>query len=250
MADEELDGIWRTIMGRKVFIKDGQSLQEAMEASGKFEKGEVPKKPASYDKVAKSFREYHDAESLYREYDDLKEDFRLLGADYLGSEAVERLKYLEKNAPKTREELFERQEKALSATSEKDKKDYEDFHNKNREFLLEDKKTMETREYIKNKEKIMKDIRSNSGVPSKVADEISKFNVINKSPYSNSFYNTAYIDWGYKAPNSIRISDHWNFTSRGEQHCRLEGVKEYTEGWKMAQYNEKTKSYKILKEWD
>ena len=30
-------GIWRTISGRKVFIKDGQSLTEAMKSSGKFE---------------------------------------------------------------------------------------------------------------------------------------------------------------------------------------------------------------------
>lgn len=30
------DGVWRTISGRKVFIKEGQSVTEAMKASGKF----------------------------------------------------------------------------------------------------------------------------------------------------------------------------------------------------------------------
>ena len=30
------DGVWRTIAGRRVFIKNGQSLTEAMKNSGKF----------------------------------------------------------------------------------------------------------------------------------------------------------------------------------------------------------------------
>lgn len=33
---EEIDGVWRTIRGRRIFIKDGQSLSEAMRESGKF----------------------------------------------------------------------------------------------------------------------------------------------------------------------------------------------------------------------
>jgi hypothetical protein len=35
---EELDGVWRTIGGRRVFIKKGQSLSDAMRESGKFKK--------------------------------------------------------------------------------------------------------------------------------------------------------------------------------------------------------------------
>ena len=34
MADE--GGVWRTISGRRIFIKDGQSLTDAMRDSGKF----------------------------------------------------------------------------------------------------------------------------------------------------------------------------------------------------------------------
>ena len=37
MADE--GGVWRTVSGRRIFIKDGQSLTDAMRESGKF-KGE------------------------------------------------------------------------------------------------------------------------------------------------------------------------------------------------------------------
>ena len=35
---EELDGVWRTIGGRRVFIRKGQSLSDAMKESGKFKK--------------------------------------------------------------------------------------------------------------------------------------------------------------------------------------------------------------------
>lgn len=35
----EQEGVWRTVGGRKVFIKNGQSLEDAMRESGKFDKG-------------------------------------------------------------------------------------------------------------------------------------------------------------------------------------------------------------------
>ncbi len=40
----EVDGIWRMIKGRRVFIKNGQSLTEAMRESGKFENKEISNK--------------------------------------------------------------------------------------------------------------------------------------------------------------------------------------------------------------
>ena len=36
MKFNDEDGIWRTIGGRRVFIRDGQSLSDAMKKSGKF----------------------------------------------------------------------------------------------------------------------------------------------------------------------------------------------------------------------
>lgn len=35
---EDIGGVWRTIGGRRVFIKDGQDLESAMKESGKFKK--------------------------------------------------------------------------------------------------------------------------------------------------------------------------------------------------------------------
>lgn len=39
MAKSDLGGVWRTIGGRRVFIKDGQDLASAMKESGKFKFG-------------------------------------------------------------------------------------------------------------------------------------------------------------------------------------------------------------------
>lgn len=42
MADD-IGGVWRTIGGRRVFIKDGQDLSTAMKESGKFKSNEIDK---------------------------------------------------------------------------------------------------------------------------------------------------------------------------------------------------------------
>lgn len=57
------------------------------------------------------------------------------------------------------------------------------------------------------------------------------FKKINKSPYSNSFYDSDNIDWDSKPEGSLRLSDHWNFYSWGEQHCCLDCTDEYTQKW-------------------
>jgi hypothetical protein len=53
------DGVWRTISGRRVFIKTGQSLTEAMRESGKFTKKDSDDKIKSkgIDKMKKPTRE-------------------------------------------------------------------------------------------------------------------------------------------------------------------------------------------------
>ena len=35
---EDIGGVWRTVGGRRIFIKDGQDLASAMKESGKFDK--------------------------------------------------------------------------------------------------------------------------------------------------------------------------------------------------------------------
>ncbi len=57
------DGVWRTIGGRRVFIKTGQSLSEAMRESGKFKKtGETLSKYKNKDE----FIEYVESQTNVR----------------------------------------------------------------------------------------------------------------------------------------------------------------------------------------
>lgn len=74
-------GVWRTISGRRVFIKDGQSLTGAMKSSGKFK--DVKKSKGSKDvkaKVAEQFKKKADKETLI-ERKAIAEQLRGLGAD-------------------------------------------------------------------------------------------------------------------------------------------------------------------------
>lgn len=49
--------------------------------------------------------------------------------------------------------------------------------------------------------------------------------MVSASPYnrfdSGSFYNTNEKSWDYTPEGCIRVSDHWNFYSRGSYHCIL-----------------------------
>ena len=47
-----------------------------------------------------------------------------------------------------------------------------------------------------------------------------RFDTINPSPYSASFYNTDDVDWGYKPEGSLRVSDHWNFHAGDTWHAQ------------------------------
>lgn len=55
MAEEK--GVWRTVSGRRVFIKDGESLSSAMKKSGKFKGGESKKTLKGNEKDSKKSTE-------------------------------------------------------------------------------------------------------------------------------------------------------------------------------------------------
>ena len=73
-----------------------------------------------------------------------------------------------------------------------------------------------------------------------------EYNLFNQSPYSNSFYNTDEVEWGYKPEGSLRLSDHWNFESQERIHCKLSNTNEYTQKWLLCEYHEGY--YTIVKE--
>lgn len=79
----------------------------------------------------------------------------------------------------------------------------------------------------------------------RIADYYNNDNILNLlnswedisfSPYSHSCYNSKNIDWDYKPENSLRLSDHWNFESNGEIHCKLYNNEEYTKKLLLCQY--------------
>ena len=74
---------------------------------------------------------------------------------------------------------------------------------------------------------------------------------ISFSPYSFSVYaheKGENIDWGYKPLNSYRLSDHWNFESRGQIHDKLSGVNQYTRELIIGKFNGET--YDVIKNFD
>lgn len=84
-------------------------------------------------------------------------------------------------------------------------------------------------------------------MPKEALEEIEKFESINKSPYSSSYYNVIGITWNYKPEESLRISDHWNFMSKGSKHCILAHTEELIQNeWMLAKYIDG--KYHVLKE--
>lgn len=81
--------------------------------------------------------------------------------------------------------------------------------------------------------------------PAELLLEISHWNEIRKSPFSDSFYN-ATVGWDYKPDGSLRISDHWNFTSRGKLHCQTT-TEIKNNLWALARFDASVGKYHILK---
>lgn len=97
----DIGGVWRTIGGRRVFIKDGQSLGEAMKKSGKFKKAERMKElkksqqeesdiASELSKRASSFEERQELEKRYKEYKKNNPDGTL--DDYMYERHLEKMK--------------------------------------------------------------------------------------------------------------------------------------------------------------
>jgi hypothetical protein len=81
--------------------------------------------------------------------------------------------------------------------------------------------------------------------PAEALLEMSKWVEIRKSPWSDSFYNAA-VGWGHKPDGSYRISDHWNFKTRGKIHCQT--TKPIDDNvWALAQFDASVGMYRILK---
>lgn len=57
---DDVNGVWRTVGGRRIFIKDGQDLATAMKESGKFKKNKNQKFNAEDEAFIKDLTEHYD----------------------------------------------------------------------------------------------------------------------------------------------------------------------------------------------
>ncbi len=83
-------------------------------------------------------------------------------------------------------------------------------------------------------------------LPFELVDEISTWDSIVKSPYGHSYYD-AEVDWGSKPDNSLRISDHWNFTSQDKLHCETTTKVPNNTHWTIAMYDAIVNKYVVIK---
>ena len=84
-------------------------------------------------------------------------------------------------------------------------------------------------------------------LPDEIIEEMKKWDIIVKSPYSNSFYDSLDVGWSSKPDGSFRVSDHWNFVSQDKKHCETTTKVPTNTHISLGQYDASLGKYKILK---
>lgn len=73
MADKDKDGVWRTIRGRRVFIKDGESLEQAFERSKKAYNSQDNKAVATAKKVNEKQNQKKQVKNIIKKLNEYKD---------------------------------------------------------------------------------------------------------------------------------------------------------------------------------
>lgn len=115
------NGVWRTVGGRRIFIKEGQDLASAMKESGKFKKNEI--KNEKDDKKAKTKLTDEEKEEKIKKLQEELEKTSLF--DPKKAELRDKINMLEENFEGTLEEYRAKKEKdkqeRIKAREEKEK---------------------------------------------------------------------------------------------------------------------------------
>lgn len=85
-------------------------------------------------------------------------------------------------------------------------------------------------------------------IPDEIIDRMKDWEVIFKSPFSDSFYNSIEVKSGYKPDGSFRVSDHWNYQSMDkskEIHC-LTDIPVKSSDVSLGQYDANLDRYRII----
>lgn len=140
----DIGGVWRTVGGRRIFIKDGEDLGSSMKNSGKFKGKKESKKELTENERKKKIEELEKKKeetvgflqkgAIQEEIDMLKDNFKGTKEEYreyLSKEREKRLKDYEKEKQE-RLKIKEQQEK------EEEERDYKMAHRPSKGATLDD----------------------------------------------------------------------------------------------------------------
>lgn len=236
MAEEE--GRWITVMGRALYLAEGESLSDAMRKSGKFAGA---KYSASENAEVRSARSRIKAkEDEYYSARD-KEESTMKDEDFTESYYKARDKKDTENSIKLQKEYMSEQGKIIAKTDEK----YAELMNKtnltqqDKEYMRSKRSELDNESFSKSKSSgfYKSEIADIETLPTAAQDKLKSFRIVNKSPYSQSFYDSDNIGWDSKPEGSLRLADHWGFQSKGSVHCKIKGSDKYETGWKLGVYS-------------
>lgn len=229
-------GVWRTVGGRRIFIKDGQSLSNAMKESGKFKKGS--KKRESQDDFEK--REARMME-LAKKMDDMTDkgeddnpEFEKMAEEY--DKLLEENKEVEKKliSPNNENEKYNQKRDQNYRDYMEGKKDWNEYEKGIRESKLnEDEVTTKAQwkqDYGNNIEELERDLKNSEmylGEPGEEGYEEGKKSLENGYEYLNE------LKEKQKSSNDDYKDDFYNKLSNEQKkvvdNAYKEGKKQYEE---------------------
>ena len=266
----EENGVWRTVGGRRIFIKEGQDLASAMKESGKFPKSKkVLKTEQIRENIEKMLKENTE---LKKELEETQHQLNIKENEYLKT----RSKYIKDNYPgvekgtdeykKIREEYDKKHKENYNIENQEIYskynnaiKEYQNYKEKNKSYYTQDDNIINWKNTYQEqiKKYLIKEANGYTEIADRMInssaneyDKLKKFGtlakennfVISKSPYGSSMYAIPkgdVVEWGYKPMDSYRIADHWGFESQGKIHCKLGNSDEYITDLEIGKWNGK-----------
>lgn len=148
----DLGGVWRTVGGRRIFIKDGQDLASAMKESGKFGKKKENNKNNREEKIKKLEEELEETKGFFARAK-IEEEIRSLKAgfdnveDYRKSEQERKEKISAEREEKKKREEEARIKKYEELKKEREQEIKEATPEKKEQFEIIQKNNPMTDEY-------------------------------------------------------------------------------------------------------
>lgn len=235
-----MEGIWRTVGGRRIFIAEGQSLSDAMKKSKKFEIEEDKKERQ------KVIEKKNIAEEKLKKFKEDKKTFDKEKQNMIkNGEYPSKRELIQANSELNTQNFDKQIENAM--TFEKDFKGYK-FKNKELEQTIIDDYVSPGKGDLYWKPSYSNEMMNGLKDLDNIASNENL--MISKSPYSQSFYayESGEISWDSKPENSYRLADHWNFESQNTVHCKLKDNTEYTQKVYLAQYKKGT--YEVVNNYE